>query len=101
MEQAEFRKNAADMIYLTTCAINNEKPKQERIEKLNLPELFEVCQKHILTACVAYALESAGIKDSAFSFRQKRRQSARIFSLILSAEQFSADLKRKRYGICR
>ena len=67
MEQAEFRKNAADMIYLTTCAINNEKPKQERIEKLNLPELFEVCQKHILTACVAYALESAGIKDSAFS----------------------------------
>ena len=67
MEQAEFRKNAADMIYLTTCAINNEKPKQERIEKLNLPELFEVCQKHILTACVAYALESAGIKDSAFN----------------------------------
>ena len=96
MEQAEYRKNAADMIYLTTCAINNEKPKQERIEKLNLPELFEVCQKHILTACVAYALESAGIKDSAFSQAKEK-----AISLILSAEQFSADLKRKRYGICR
>ena len=67
MEKREFRKNAADMIYLTACAINNKKPKQERIDRLNLPKLFEVCQKHILTACVAYALESAGIKDNDFT----------------------------------
>ena len=67
MEKREFRKNAADMIYLTACAINNKKPRQERIDNLDLPKLFEVCQKHILTACVAYALESAGIKDNDFT----------------------------------
>ena len=67
MEKREFRKNAADMIYLTACAINGKKPKQERIDALDLPKLFEVCQKHILTACVAYALESAGVKDYEFT----------------------------------
>lgn len=67
MDKREFRKNAADMIYLTACAINGKKPKQERIEALDLPSLFEVCQKHILTACVAYALESAGVKDNDFT----------------------------------
>ena len=67
MEKAEFRRNADDMIYLTICAIKGIVPEQKRIEKLNLPKLFEVCQRHILTACVAYALESAGIKDNAFT----------------------------------
>ena len=67
MEKREFRKNAADMIYLTACAINNKKPRQERIDNLDLPKLFEVCQNHVLTACVAYALESVGIKDNEFT----------------------------------
>ena len=67
MEKAEFRRNADDMIYLTICAIKGIVPERKRIEKLNLPELFEVCRRHILTACVAYAPESAGIKDNAFT----------------------------------
>ena len=67
MDKQEFRKNASDMVYLTACAVNGIKPKQERIEKLDLPKLFEVCQKHILTACAAYALESVGIKDTEFT----------------------------------
>lgn len=57
MKKAEFRRNADDMIYLTICAIKGIVPEQKRIEKLNLPELFEVCRRHILTACVAYAPE--------------------------------------------
>lgn len=84
MEKREFRKNAADMIYLTACAINNKKPKQERIEKLDLPKLFEVCQKHILTACVAYALESVGIKDN--DFTQAKEKAIRK-NILLDAER--------------
>ncbi|SEL28082.1 Uncharacterised nucleotidyltransferase [Ruminococcus sp. YRD2003] len=84
MEKSEFRKNAADMIYLTACAINNKKPKQERIDSLDLPKLFEVCQKHILTACVAYALESAGVKDN--DFTQAKEKAIRK-NILLDAER--------------
>lgn len=84
MEMTEFRKNAADMIYLTACAVNSRIPKKERIEKLDLPKLFEVCQDHILTACAAYALESAGVKDN--DFTQAKEKSVRK-NIILDAER--------------
>lgn len=84
MEKSEFRRNAADMIYLTACVINGRKPKQERIEALDLPKLFEVCQKHILTACVAYALESAGVKDN--DFTQAKEKAIRK-NILLDAER--------------
>ena len=67
MEKSEFQKNAADMIYLTACSINGIKPEQDKLADLDMHKLFEVCQKHILTACTAYALESAGIKDNEFT----------------------------------
>lgn len=67
MEQVEFRKNAQDMIYLTYCAVNGKVPEASKIEALNLEALFKVCQKHILTACAAYALEAAGIHDNQFT----------------------------------
>ena len=84
MNKAEFRKNAADMIYLTACAINNKKPRQERIDRLELPKLFEVSRKHFLTACVAYALESAGIKDN--DFTQAKEKAVRK-NILLDAER--------------
>ena len=84
MEKSEFRKNATDMIYLTACVINGRKPKQERIEALDLPKLFEVSQKHILTACVAYALESAGVKDN--DFTQAKEKAIRK-NILLDAER--------------
>ncbi|MBO7474066.1 MAG: nucleotidyltransferase family protein [Ruminococcus sp.] len=84
MEKREFRKNAADMIYLTACAVNSKNPKQERIEALDLPKLFEVSQEHILTACVAYALESVGIKDH--DFTQAKEKAIRK-NILLDAER--------------
>ena len=82
--KSEFRKNAADMIYLTACAINDRTPRQERVERLELPNLFEVSQKHILTACVAYALESAGVKDN--DFTQAKEKAIRK-NILLDAER--------------
>ena len=84
MEKCEFRKNAADMIYLTACAINGKIPKQKRVEALDLPKLFEVCQEHILSASVAYALESAGIKDN--DFTQAKEKAIRK-NILLDAER--------------
>ncbi len=67
MEIKEYRKHAADMIALTVCALNGTTPDAALTAQLNLPALFEICQQHLLTACVAYALESAGIRDAAFA----------------------------------
>ena len=61
MEQETYRKNANDMIRLVRCALHGEAPDRDWVQTLDLPALFEVCQNHILTACSAYALESAGI----------------------------------------
>ena len=67
MEKDVYRKNADDMIYLVRCALYGVKPGKERLEQIDLDALFKVCQTHILTACAAYALESAGIRDKAFT----------------------------------
>lgn len=66
MTKEEYRRNAYDMIYLTACAVNGKIPEKERIEGLDFPNLFDVCQEHIMTACVDYALESAGIREHDF-----------------------------------
>ena len=67
MNQQEYMHNANAMIYLVSCALNGKTPKAELIAKMDLEQLFRVCQAHTLTACTAYALESAGIRDQRFS----------------------------------
>ena len=84
MDKNEFRKNAYDMIYLTDCALNGEVPDKESVNEMDLTALFEVCQKHILTACVAYALESAGIHDHNFT---QAKEKAICKNILLDAER--------------
>lgn len=55
-----------DMLYLTICGINGAKPDKERVEKIDMQQLFSACQSHSLTALVCYALESADVKNNAF-----------------------------------
>lgn len=84
MEKQQFRKNALDMLYLTRCAVNQKMPDTEKISHMNLDTLFEVCEKHILTACVAYALEMAGIQNHQFT--QAKEKSIRK-NILLDAER--------------
>lgn len=86
MEQNQFRKNALDMIYLTVCAVTGKTPERARVETLDPASLFTVCQKHVLTACVAYALESAGINDH--NFTQAKEKAIRK-NILLDAERRS------------
>ena len=84
MDNSEFRKNAYDMIYLTRCAINSEKPDIARVEGMKLDSLFIVCQKHILTAGAAFVLESVGIHDH--DFTQAKEKAIRKI-ILLDAER--------------
>ncbi|MBQ3915722.1 MAG: nucleotidyltransferase family protein [Ruminococcus sp.] len=67
MEKEVFRKISYDMIYLVRCAMYGVKPDKNRVEAMDLEALFDVCQTHILTACTAYALESVGVRNKAFT----------------------------------
>ena len=84
MEQNKYKKNAYDMIYLASCAINGKIPDKTRVEKMDLDALFKVSQTHSLTACVAYALESIGIHN--YNFTQAKEKSIRK-NIILDSER--------------
>lgn len=55
--------NSSDIIYLVSCAVNNVMPDRARVEQMNLDEVYTLAEYHMLKAAVAFALESAGIKD--------------------------------------
>lgn len=72
------------MIALVRCAVNGVQPEKSLTENLDLEALFKVCQSHSLTACCAYALETAGICDAAFT--EAKEKSIRK-NIILDAER--------------
>lgn len=50
------------VIYLTSCAVNEEIPDKKLISDIDPEEVFKFANKHRISCCVAMALESAGIK---------------------------------------
>ncbi len=55
-----------DIIYLSACALTSARPSTERLASLDMEKLFNLCQRHSLTALVAYALESGGAVERKF-----------------------------------
>lgn len=53
-----------DVIYLAGCAVNEIVPAADRIKKMNLEHVYDAAERHMLTAMIAMALESAGVKDT-------------------------------------
>ena len=84
MEERDFLQNAGMMIYLVSCAVNQQKPDADKLKGFDPEQLFEVCQTHILTACAAYALESAGIQNPAF--REAKEKAIRK-NILLDADR--------------
>lgn len=54
---------ADDVIYLASCAVNRKVPENERISAMDLYEVYSLASRHMITAIIAFALESAGYKD--------------------------------------
>lgn len=73
-----------DMIALIRCTLDGTKPEPELISGISMEELFNVCESHCLTACAAYALESAGVTDKAFS---EAKNKAIRKNILLDAER--------------
>lgn len=80
LTKEEYTEAIHDVIYLCACAVNETIPDRNRTAEMNLEFLYKAAQKHSLTAAVAYALESVGIKDHAFE--QAKAKSIRKITLM-------------------
>ena len=67
MTSEEYRAAILDVAYLASCAINDQVPEAARVKTMNLENLYKAADRHLLTGITAMALESAGIKDEAFT----------------------------------
>lgn len=63
---------AGDLIYLVSCAVNEETPDKARIAAMDLQEVYRLSQEHMLTAAVAFALEKAIPLPHAFDQAKKK-----------------------------
>ena len=66
MNRQEYRAAMENVIYLSRCAVNGVNPDRERVGNMDLAALYAAADRHMMTAVVAMALESAGVKDDAF-----------------------------------
>ena len=63
MNRDEVLSTVLDMIYLISCAVNETVPDPGRIQAMDLTEIYAIAERHLLTAAVAMALESAGYRN--------------------------------------
>ena len=86
MEDAQHLATIKDVLYLTSCALDGRVPETARVAEMDLGALFRVASKHMLTALVATALESAGVRDDAFvQAKGKAIRKAVLFNLERAA----------------
>ena len=67
---------AVDVIYLASCAVNEEAPDKKRVENMDLAEVCRLSEEHMLTAAVAFALEQVMPLPHAFDQAKKKARSA-------------------------
>lgn len=56
-----MKSSGYDMLYLSFCALNDVKPDENRVEKIDLSLLYKMAEFHSMSAIVAMSLEQAGI----------------------------------------
>jgi hypothetical protein len=67
MNHDEYRAAVLDVAYLAACAVNGTVPDAKRVGQMDLETLYQAADRHLLTGITAMALESAGVKDAAFT----------------------------------
>ena len=73
-------RTTMDMIWLVSCAVNEEKPDPERIKTMDLRGVLDQSQRHMLSAVVAFALEEA--IPLPYAFDQVKKNAIRKLALF-------------------
>ena len=94
MSEAISRKIVDDLIYLIRCAVNGTEVDRDRAGAMDMAALYAAAEKHLLTAVTAMALESAGIRDEAFT--QARGKAIRkVAAMDMDRAAFLDELEKK------
>ena len=84
---------AETVIYLASCAVNVTKPKTDKIAGMDFEKIFSFASYHVMSAVVAMALESVGVKNDqvknaiSFSVRKNTYFEAANHSVLKSLEE--------------
>ena len=92
----EFQKAAYDLIYLASCAVNGIVPDQARVGQMDLDQLYQAADYHMMTAIAAMALESAGVTNN--DFTQAKGKAIRK-AILLETERLAVQDKLEAAGI--
>ncbi len=86
MKDETLSPAVADLAYLAACAVNGDVPDAGRVAGMDLALLYKTAERHMLTGITAMALESAGVKNEAFTqAKGKAIRKNAVFALELSA----------------
>ena len=93
MTKHDYKQNAYYLIYLIRCVLHDKIPTKEKLEKMDLSQLYQVAQAHSLTAIASYALESAGVFDKAFT-EAKNKAIRKNIVLDVEREKILSELEK-------
>ena len=80
MSDTDKMQTALDLIYLVSCAVNEELPDKKRISETDLSDVLKMAQKHALSAVAAIALEKViKLPDD---FKEEKYKAIRRLSLL-------------------
>ena len=91
-----MNKTAKDLIYLLSCAVNGITPDTEKVQAMDLEQLYRLSKAHTLRAAVFIALRSAGVQDS--NFHQAYNKAVRK-NVMLDVERTAIFAELERRGI--
>ena len=91
-----MNKPVKDLIYLLTCAVNGITPDTEKVQAMDLEQLYRLAKAHTLRAAVFIALRSAGVQDS--NFHQAYNKAVRK-NILLDVERTAILTELERRGI--
>lgn len=69
-----MRRSVQDTVYLLSCSVNDIVPDSERLVYMDLDSVYRLSSKHMVSASVAVALNSAGVYEHKFSQMLARAQ---------------------------
>lgn len=95
MTKEEYLNAIDGVIYLSGCAVNGTIPDKKRIEGFDLEQLRKAANKHLLTAIVCYALETAGIQDHKL-YQAKMKSIRKISAMEIDKKQLFERLEHEK-----
>ena len=96
MTREEYRAAMDDAAYLAGCAVRRETPDAQRAAAMDLERLYEAAEKHMISAAVGMALETARVSDARFV---KAAALAQRKAALLDADRAAIQEKLEEAGI--